>query len=87
MAAVHRTRAWRKLRDQVVREEPICWLKLAGCTGRSETADHVLTVKARPDLAMVRANLRGACHSCNHKRNAKTIAEVLAPQRRTRWSL
>jgi hypothetical protein len=70
VAKQHRTRAWRKLRDQVVAEEPWCWLRYPGiCTGRSQTADHVLTVKARPDLAMDRANLRGACRPCNGHRN------------------
>ena len=76
MADPRATRAWRKLRDQVVREEPLCWLRLPGCTTFSKTADHVLTVKQRPDLAMVRANLRGACHSCNSKRNDKTIGQL-----------
>lgn len=77
MADPRRTRAWRKLRDLVVREEPLCWLRLPGCTTYSQTADHVLTVKARPDLAMVRANLHGACYSCNGKRNDKTIGDLV----------
>jgi 5-methylcytosine-specific restriction endonuclease McrA len=76
MADPRRTRAWRVLRDQVVREEPLCWLRLPGCTTFSVTADHVLTVKDRPDLAMVRANLRGACSECNGKRNDKTIDQL-----------
>jgi 5-methylcytosine-specific restriction endonuclease McrA len=67
------TRAWTKLRDQVVREEPHCWLRLTGCTGRSQTADHVVPVATQPELAMERANLRGACHHCNTKRKSKPI--------------
>lgn len=63
-----KTRAWRSLRDRVVAEEPQCRLQLPGCTGSSTTADHILTVTDRPDLAMERSNLRGACHSCNDKR-------------------
>lgn len=83
MAAVHRTRAWRTLRDQVVAEEPLCWLRLPGiCTTYSETADHVLTVKERPDLALVRGNLRGACHACNRSRNAKRVEELRRDVRR-----
>src|SRR5690349_11441791 len=74
MAAVHRTRAWRNLRDQVVAEEPLCQLRLSVCTGLSETADHIVTVHDRPDLAMERANLRGSCHACNRKRNKYPIA-------------
>lgn len=67
------TRAWRKLRDQVVREEPVCWLRLIGCTYRSTTADHVLPVSQRPDLVMVRANLRGACGPCNTRRQDRAV--------------
>lgn len=77
MAVVHHTRAWRKLRDQVVAEEPLCRLRLSVCTGLSQTADHIITVHDRPDLAMERANLRGSCHKCNHKRNKYPIT---APQ-------
>lgn len=62
------TRAWRKLRDRVISEEPYCTLRLPGCTGASQTADHVLTYARRPDLAMERSNLRGACRHCNQKR-------------------
>ena len=80
MAAVHHTRAWRKLRDQVVAEEPLCWLRLPGCTTLSQTADHVITAHSRPDLAMERANLHGACHSCNHKRNDKPIEALMTPK-------
>ena len=69
MADPRKTRAWRKLRDQVVAEEPRCRLQLRGiCTGTSTTADHIVTVSARPDLALERANLRGSCAECNATR-------------------
>ena len=70
------TRAWKKLRAQVIREEPVCWLKLPGCTTLSTTADHILTVRDRPDLALVRANLHGACSPCNNRRNKKRVEEL-----------
>lgn len=71
MADPRDTRAWRKLRDQVVAEEPACRLRLPGvCTGRSTTADHILTYRDRPDLALNRANLRGACDECNRTRGS-----------------
>ena len=75
------TRAWTKLRDQVVREEPTCWLRLPVCTGASQTADHILTVRDHPELAMVRSNLRGACHACNRARCDAPILEFTAPRR------
>lgn len=63
------TRAWRTLRDQVVAEEPTCQLRVVGvCTIVSTTADHIVPVIHRPDLAMDRANLRGACRPCNEAR-------------------
>ncbi|HEU4598855.1 MAG TPA: hypothetical protein VFS26_03850 [Solirubrobacterales bacterium] len=65
------TRAWAKLSKQVAREEPVCWLQLPGCTHWSTTADHVIPFKLRPDLCMVRSNLRGACEHCNKSRQAK----------------
>lgn len=74
------TRAWRKLRDQVVAEEPSCQLRLPGCLGSSQTADHIVPVVQRPDLALVRSNLRGACHPCN-------MARGTAAARPAHWRL
>jgi len=70
------TRAWRRLRDLVVREEPNCQLQLPGCTGASQTADHILPVIQRPDLALVRSNLRGACHPCNMARGTTAAQDA-----------
>jgi 5-methylcytosine-specific restriction endonuclease McrA len=65
------TRAWRRLRDQVVKEEPTCRLRIVGiCTTVSTTADHIIPVTARPDLAMQRSNLRGSCTPCNEARHS-----------------
>lgn len=69
-----KSRAWRKLRDSVIHDEPICWLQLPGiCTRVSTTADHIIPKSVRPDLTMVRTNLRGACLSCNKARNTTPI--------------
>lgn len=65
---IRSTQAWRRLAAQVCDEEPTCWLQLTGCTGRSTTGDHVIPMAARPDLALVRTNVRGACRPCNSKR-------------------
>ncbi|WP_067428322.1 HNH endonuclease [Nocardioides jensenii] len=62
------TQAWRKLAKRVAIEEPTCWLRFEGCTIRSTTGDHVIPVTVRPDLALVRSNVRGACPGCNYKR-------------------
>lgn len=62
------TNAWKLLAKQVVREEPVCWLQFEGCTRVSTTGDHVIPVVDRPDLALLRSNVRGACSSCNTAR-------------------
>lgn len=70
------TRAWRRLRDQVVREEPLCWLQLGRCTRASTTGDHVIPVIVRPDLALVRSNVHGACANCNQDRSSLPVTAL-----------
>lgn len=88
MAFDHRkTRAWRRLVDQVVDEEPVCWLRLPGCTYWSQTADHVIVVDALPlrgadPLVMARHNVRGACRHCNRQRSTTPVERL--PQLRAR---
>lgn len=74
-------RAWRRLRDQVVREEPLCQLRLEGCTIWSQTGDHIFPVRYRPDLKFVRSNVRGACHHCNRRRGVLPLAVAAAADR------
>lgn len=60
------TSRWRRLRAQVIAEEPNCRIGItAVCTGVSDTADHIIPRSLRPDLMFDRSNLRGACHACN----------------------
>lgn len=69
----------RKLRKQVLAEEPTCRLQLPGvCTGVSTTADHIIPQSQRPDLVLVRSNLQGACAPCNRKRSNNPI-EAMRP--------
>ena len=70
---IRRSRAWRKLRDQVVQEEPDCRIRYAGvCTFTSTTADHIQPYSTHPHLGMVRSNLQGACEPCNRKKSNGT---------------
>lgn len=73
------TRAWRTLAAQVKAEEPLCWLGLSGCTRLSTTADHVVPFVERPDLAMERSNLRGACKHCNSSRQDRPVSAAGQP--------
>ncbi|WP_104529549.1 HNH endonuclease [Blastococcus saxobsidens] len=69
-------RPWRRLREQVLREEPVCYL----CGRRpSTTVDHVLPLSLFPHLAHVRSNLRGACRPCNGSKHNRLVT---APRRR-----
>ena len=77
------SRRWRRLRDQVVREEPLCRLRLDCCTVVSTTADHIVPVRYRPALKYVRRNLRGACQPCNMRRGARPLSAVRASQKRS----
>ena len=76
MSANGSTRAWRRLRAEVIKAEPSCWLRLPGCTHISTTADHIIPVSVRPDLRMVRANCRGACRHCNYKRGHLPVSQL-----------
>jgi 5-methylcytosine-specific restriction endonuclease McrA len=69
---------WQKLRLQVIREEPVCRLRLSCCTRRSTTADHIIPVSHRPDLKYMRGNLRGSCQPCNMRRKNRPLSEVRA---------
>lgn len=74
---------WKKLRLQVIREEPICRLRLAGCTVWSDTADHIIPMRDRPDLRYCRSNLRGSCQSCNMARGYRPLSVVREEQKIT----
>lgn len=72
---------WRKLSRQVRQEEPRCWLRFTGCTTVSDTADHIITIDecertGRTELIYDRANVRGACHHCNSKRNSLSVQDI-----------
>ena len=72
------TREWSRFVKRVVREEPTCWLRLPGCTIASQTADHIIPRKFRPDLTLVRSNAHGACHHCNRARGATPVYALAA---------
>ena len=67
-----------RLAARVVAEEPICWLRLPGCTAKSTTADHIIGLHADHTRALDRDNLRGACRSCNTRRANRSIRDTAA---------
>lgn len=60
------TSAWRRLRAEVLAEEPLCRIGIPGiCTVVSDEVDHIVPRSVDPTLTMARSNLRGACRACN----------------------
>ena len=72
-----RGRVWRRLRAQVLRQEPTCYW----CGRRPSTCvDHLLPLSQRPDLAHVRSNLVGACMPCNASKGDRARPGKAAPK-------
>jgi 5-methylcytosine-specific restriction enzyme A len=63
----YNTKEWRALSKQVLQEGPNC----RDCGAPSTQADHILSVKERPDLALVRSNVTGRCGTCHSRRTAR----------------
>jgi 5-methylcytosine-specific restriction endonuclease McrA len=70
------TRKWAKMSKEAAEREPICWLRLPGCTIRSTGGDHFHPVKTHPHLEFEPRNHRGACHHCNTARGATPVHEL-----------
>jgi 5-methylcytosine-specific restriction endonuclease McrA len=79
-ARLWRTQEGKRLSAQVVSEEPLCRIRLAGCTDISTQADHIIAISVQPALWNVRDNLQGACAWCNNHRQARDLAEMHEPQ-------
>lgn len=56
-------RDWQRLRVRVLREEPRC-----ACGAPATEVDHQISIRLRPDLRLVRSNLRGKCKRCHSRK-------------------
>lgn len=61
--------AWRKLRAAFLEANPICCVEDCGLAATD--ADHILSVRIRPDLRLVWSNLRAYCHAHHSRRTAR----------------
>lgn len=62
-------RAWRQVRLQVLREEPLCRDCLArGLTVPATDVDHIV---AKPLGTDARTNLQALCHSCHSRKTMR----------------
>jgi 5-methylcytosine-specific restriction endonuclease McrA len=75
--AAYTSSEYQRNRKLVIEREPICHWRFPGCTFKSTTADHLLSLSkgGGNDLA----NLVGACNRCNERRGG---AEGRAIQKR-----
>ena len=65
---------WRRLRRMVLAEDPLCRLCLErGLIVASREVDHVIPIAKRPDLRLVRSNLRGLCKPCHSAVTAEQV--------------
>lgn len=79
------TTRWRKLRTQVLSNQPECQLRLAGCTIVATTVDHIHPLRLRPDLAYEVSNLQAACHHCNSSDGAAMGNRLRGGRADDRW--
>jgi 5-methylcytosine-specific restriction protein A len=57
---------WTRLRLVVLADEPLCRFCFArGQLVPATDVDHIKSIAQRPDLRLVRSNLRPLCHSCH----------------------
>lgn len=66
------TRAWRRIRDAVLAEEPVC-----ACGAQATEVDHIVARSRGGDDR--RENLRGICKPCNLARNTGGAVIERAP--------
>jgi 5-methylcytosine-specific restriction endonuclease McrA len=75
------TRRWRRLRDDMLKSEPVC----RQCQARISTdVHHIEPVVRRPDLALSRSNLLPCCHECHLQLDRGILRPVRSP-RLARW--
>ena len=68
--------AWRALRISFLRDNPLCCIcAAANIIEPATVADHMQTIADRPDLRMVRSNLRPLCKPHHDAITARQVAE------------
>ena len=58
--------SWQKLRRDFLKQHPVC----CRCGGEATEADHITSVRDRPDLRLSWANLRPMCKPCHSQRTS-----------------
>jgi 5-methylcytosine-specific restriction enzyme A len=77
------TAEWRDLRRRALKRDRYCCV-LCGADVRklgASRVDHKLSRRARPDLALVLANLRTLCATCDNRQSREKLEHPHAPRR------
>ena len=61
--------AWRAVRRQFLAAHPLCCVQ--ACGRPATDADHIQTIRERPDLRLHWSNLRPFCHAHHSERTAR----------------
>lgn len=65
---LYKTERWRKLRAVFLRRHPLCvQCQADGYVRPAEMVDHIVPVKARPELFFEWSNLRPLCKQCHNR--------------------
>ena len=59
-------RDWQRLRLLVLREQPTC-----ACGAKATDVDHLVSIQRRPELRLVRSNLRAMCKRCHARKTCR----------------
>lgn len=76
------SRAWRKLRSEVLAASSVCWI--CGHPG-ADTVDHLVPLSLAPELAHERSNLAPAHRSCNSRKGQRLPRDVVRVPTSRRW--
>jgi 5-methylcytosine-specific restriction endonuclease McrA len=63
---IYSSAEWKKLRAEVMADADGCYH--CGATDVELSADHLLSVRTHPELALERSNVVAACRSCQRRR-------------------
>lgn len=73
-AAFYQSRAWRRLRAEVLRDEPLCRdCRLRGRRRVATEVHHERELRAHPSLALDRDNLTPLCKRCHNARRSDFV--------------
>lgn len=81
--ALYHSAQWRRLADAVVANAEACtWCGTPASVAKL-TADHIVTVRNDPSLALDPGNVVAACQSCQRKRRDRPDVRTWLPSERT----